>query len=457
MSSNSAPNDVNHPSTLDELLGRVRAWNPRDENFLQAYEEVAHDLFPIVDADERYRRARILERLAFPDRILEFRVCWMDDAGNVQINRGWRVQYCNAIGPYKGGLRFHPEVHLDDFKFLGLEQVFKNSLTGLPMGGAKGGADFDPKGRSDAEVLRFCRAFMTELVHHIGRHTDVPAGDIGVGAREIGYLFGQYKRIQREFTGVLTGKGLSFGGSAGRAEATGHGCAYFLQSMVEHGGGSLEGKRAVVSGSGNVALYLIEKLGDLGVQVVTASDSDGFVHDPAGISGERFRWLRELKEVRRGRIREYAEQFGCEYHEGERPWGVEAELAVPCATQNEVDEDDARRLVELGVEALAEGSNMPLTGAAARVIRDAEVLHAPGKASNAGGVAVSGLERTQNATAQQWSAAEVDERLQEIMRRIHDTCVEEGTGHDGVVDYRRGANIGGFRKVADAMVATGPV
>ena len=431
--------------------------NPGETEFHQAVQEVAESLMPLLAAHPQYEEARILERLTEPDRIIVFRVSWQDDAGRVHVNRAWRVQFSNAIGPYKGGLRFHPTVTQSVLKFLGFEQIFKNSLTGLPMGGAKGGANFNPRGKSDAEVMRFCQAMMRELHRHIGADTDVPAGDIGVGAREIGFLFGQHLRLANRFTGAFTGKGLAFGGSALRPEATGYGTVYFLSNMLATVGEEIGGKTVVVSGAGNVALYAMEKLLELGAKVVTASDSDGFVYDRHGIDAERLAWLRELKEVRRGRIREYAEQFGCDFHANARPWVVPCEIALPCATQNEINNVDAQALLNNGVVAVAEGANMPTTAPATAAFLHRKILFAPGKAANAGGVAVSGLEQSQNSLRISWSRDEVDQRLQAIMRDIHAKCRSAGVDADGFVNYVRGANIAGFRKVADAMLAYGVV
>ena len=438
------------------MAGLVRR-NPGEPEFHQAVQEVAESVVPLVVAEPRYDEARILERLTEPDRIIVFRVSWQDDAGRVHVNRAWRVQFNNAIGPYKGGLRFHPTVTQSVLKFLGFEQIFKNSLTGLPMGGAKGGANFDPRGKSDAEVMRFCQAMMRELHRHIGADTDVPAGDIGVGAREIGFLFGEHLRLANRFTGAFTGKGLAFGGSALRREATGYGTVYFLGRMLANAGEEIAGKTAVVSGAGNVALYAIEKLVELGATVVTASDSEGFVYDPHGIDGERLAWLKELKESRRGRIREYAEHFGCDFHAGGRPWAVPCAIALPCATQNELDQADAQALLDNGVLAVAEGANMPATSSAVETFLNRKILFAPAKAANAGGVAVSGLEQSQNSLRIAWAREEVDARLQAIMRDIHDKCRAEGTEAGGFVNYVRGANVAGFRKVADAMLAYGVV
>ncbi len=442
---------------LAKFMGGLERRNPGEPEFHQAVREVAETLIPFVLDHPRYREAQILERMTEPDRIVIFRVTWEDDAGNIRANRAWRVQFNNAIGPYKGGLRFSHEVTLSVLKFLAFEQVFKNSLTGLPMGGGKGGSNFNPKGKSDREVMRFCQSLMVELHRHIGEDTDVPAGDIGVGAREISYMFGQYKRLANRFTGILTGKGLAFGGSLVRTEATGYGAVYFTENMLEHHDDGIEGKTAVVSGSGNVALYTIEKLAQDGAKVVTASDSGGFVHDPDGIRDEKLEWLIDLKERRRGRIHEYAEKWGCAYFAGERPWGVPCDLAFPCATQNELSAADARTLAGNGVRAVAEGANMPTEIDGVHAFLDAGVLFGPAKAANAGGVAVSGLEQSQNALRISWSHDEVDQRLRGIMASIHDRCVEHGSGGGGPVDYVKGANIAGFVKVADAMLAYGVV
>lgn len=442
---------------LDCFMHGLQRRNPAEPNFQQAVHEVVESVMPLIRDTKKYRDASILERMTEPDRIITFRVTWMDDAGNIRANRAWRVQFNNSIGPYKGGLRFHKDVDLDTLKFLGFEQTFKNSLTGLPMGGAKGGSNFNPKGKSDAEVMRFCHAMMTELQRHIGEDTDVPAGDIGVGARELGYLFGQYKRLNNRFAGVLTGKGLSFGGSAGRKEATGHGAVYFLREILTHRGEGQDGKTAIVSGSGNVALYAIEKLAELGCTPVTASDSSGFIYDKDGITGEKLEFLKELKEVRRGRIHEYADKFGCEFHAGKRPWAVPADFALPCATQNEVSEQDAQDLVNNGVSALVEGANMPTTAEGIAVLQNNGVAFGPAKAANAGGVAVSGLEQSQNALRIAWSRQEVDEKLKEIMKNIHHQCVSHSSEKQGVADYLKGANVAGFIKVADAMCAYGAI
>jgi glutamate dehydrogenase (NADP+) len=442
---------------LDRFMAGLKRRNPGEVEFHQAVQEVVQSILPFTLERPVYRKEQILERMTEPDRVVIFRVPWEDDEGNVRVNRAWRVQFNNAIGPYKGGMRFHPSVTLSVLKFLGFEQVLKNSLTTLPMGGGKGGSNFNPRGKSDREVMRFCQSLMIELHRHIGEDTDVPAGDIGVGPRELGFMFGQYKRLSNRFTGALTGKGLAFGGSLIRHEATGYGCVYFTQDMLAERGDSVAGKTALVSGSGNVALYTIEKLIELGAKVVTASDSNGFVHDETGIDAEKLAWLKELKEVRRGRIAEYAERFGCWYFAGRSPWGVPAQLAFPCATQNELTADDAQTLIKNGVVAVAEGANMPTEIAGVDAFRRARVLFAPSKAANAGGVAVSGLEQSQNAQRISWSRDEVDRRLQEIMRHIHTKCVEYGRGPDGDVDYVKGANIAGFLKVADAMLAYGVV
>ena len=452
-----SPDCLRFKNELDCLMDAVVRRNPGEPEFHQAVHEVADTLLPFIADHPKYRDALILERMTEPDRIIIFRVTWLDDGGNYRFNRAWRVQFNNAIGPYKGGMRFHPTVNQSVLKFLGFEQVFKNSLTGLPMGGAKGGANFDPKGKSDTEVMRFCQSLMIELHRHIGEDVDVPAGDIGVGEREISYLFGMYKRLENRFTGTLTGKGLSFGGSLVRKEATGYGAAYFLGNMLGHAGEGCEGKTAVVSGSGNVALYCIEKLVQEGVKVVAFSDSGGTVHDKDGIDADKFEFLRTLKEERRGRVSEYAEKFGCEYREGEAPWSISCDLAVPCATQNELDLGAARELVKNGVRAVAEGANMPCTTEAVHFLQENDVLFGPGKAANAGGVTVSGLEQSQNSLRVSWSREEVDERLQKIMRDIHAQCVEYGGREGKPVDYRKGANIAGFVRVAEAMLAYGAV
>lgn len=441
---------------LDEFMQGLQRRNPGQEEYHQAVFEVASSIIPFIQDRPEYREARVLERMTEPDRVVSFRVCWEDDEGNVRVNRGHRVQQNNAIGPYKGGIRFHKNVTLSVLKFLAFEQTFKNSLTGLPMGGGKGGADFNPKGKSDREIMRFCQAFMTELSRHIGPNTDVPAGDIGVGGREVSFMFGQYKRIANQFTGVITGKGLAFGGSEIRVEATGYGAVYFAEDMMRHQGKELEGLSATVSGSGNVAQYTVEKLNDLGARVLTMSDSSGFIHDPDGISMEKLAWIKELKEVRRGRIGEYVKEFpGSTFHEGERPWSVPCDLAIPCATQNEINEDEAKALIKNGVKAVAEAANMPTEQAGVEAFQEAGVLFAPSKAANAGGVAVSGLEMTQNSMRLAWGREELNSRLREIMKGIHDRCVEHGERPGGHVDYLSGANVAGFIKVADAMLAYG--
>jgi glutamate dehydrogenase (NADP+) len=432
--------------------------NSNEPEFLQAVYEVAEAIIPFIEENPKYKGKMLLERMIEPERVIMFRVPWVDDKGNLQINRGYRVEFNSAIGPYKGGLRFHPTVNLSILKFLGFEQVFKNSLTTLPMGGGKGGSDFDPKGKSDMEVMRFTQAFMQELFRHIGPNTDVPAGDIGVGGREIGYLFGMYKKLKNEFTGVLTGKGLEYGGSLLRPEATGYGLVYFTQTMLGTKGESFKGKTVLISGSGNVAQYATEKVIQLGGKPVTLSDSSGFIYDPEGIDEEKLAFVMHLKNVKRGRIREYAEKYpSAQYFEGQRPWGIKADIALPCATQNEIDGDDARKLVENGVMCVAEGANMPTTPEGIEVFQKAKILYAPGKASNAGGVAVSGLEMSQNSLRLSWTREEVDAKLQQIMDNIHRSCVQYGTESDGYVNYVKGANIAGFVKVADAMLAQGVV
>jgi glutamate dehydrogenase (NADP+) len=441
---------------LRKFMNGLARRNPGQAEFQQAVREAADYLIPFTFEHPEYRKAQILERLTEPDRIIIFRVCWTDDSGNVRTNRGWRVQFSNAIGPYKGGIRFHRSVNLSILKFLGFEQTLKNSLTTLPMGGAKGGANFNPKGKSDAEVMRFCQSFMTELHRYIGDDVDIPAGDIGVGTREIGYLFGQYKRLSNRFGGAITGKGPSFGGSLIRLEATGYGCVYFLREMLKSRAEGIQGKTCVVSGSGNVAQYTVEKLIELGAKVVTMSDSSGFIHDPDGINEEKLDWIMELKNVRRGRIAEFAEKFGCEYHAGGKPWGVKADVAFPCATQNEIDGDDAKQMLDNGIMAVVEGANMPTDADGVARFLEAGILYAPAKAANAGGVAVSGFERSQNSMFMTWTRAEVDARLQEVMHRIHEQCVRHGKKGDAV-DYVRGANLAGFIKVADAMLALGVI
>jgi len=438
-------------------MAMIRSKNPGENEFHQAVQEVAESLIPFIEENPKYKQAKILERIAEPERTVIFRVPWLDDKGDVQINRGFRIEMNSAIGPYKGGLRFHPTVNLGILKFLAFEQVFKNSLTTLPMGGGKGGSDFDPKGKSDNEVMRFCQSFMTELFRHIGADTDVPAGDIGVGGREIGYMFGQYKRLKNEFTGVLTGKGIEWGGSLIRPEATGYGATYFAQEMLATRGEGIKGKTVCISGSGNVAQYAAEKVTEFGGKVVTMSDSNGFIFDPQGIDAEKLSYLMDLKNIRRGRIREYAEKFGVEYFDGKRPWGIKCDIAMPNATQNEIDENDAKTLVKNGCICVSEGANMPSTPEAVEVFLNAKILYGPGKAANAGGVATSGLEMTQNSMRLPWSREEVDERLHIIMKNIHKTCVKYGTKENGFINYVDGANIGGFVKVANAMIAQGVV
>jgi len=437
----------------------VKRRNPGQPEYVQAVQEVAEDIFDFIQDKEEYHEYQILRRIAEPDRVISFRVCWQDDKGNVRVQRGWRVQNSNAIGPYKGGIRFHPRVTESVLKFLAFEQTFKNSLTGLPMGGGKGGANFNPKGKSDHEVMRFCQSFMTELYRHVGAEIDVPAGDIGVGAREIGYMFGQYKRITNEFTGVLTGKGLEYGGSRIRTEATGYGATYFLQNMLERVGNSIDGKTCVISGSGNVATHAAEKINHLGGKVLTLSDSAGFIHDPDGIDLEKVNWVKQHKTKRRGRIADYVKEFkGAKSYEGKRPWGVKCDLAMPCATENELNGEDAKTLIKNGCIAVAEGANMPTDLDGVHVFKSAKILFAPGKAANAGGVAVSGLEMSQNSARISWKEEELQKLLTDIMKGIHDSCVEYGgTRGSEHIDYVRGANIAGFKKVADAMLAYGVV
>ncbi|WP_374958683.1 NADP-specific glutamate dehydrogenase [Gilvibacter sp.] len=444
--------------SIKDFIDAVAADNPNEPEFMQAVTEVAETVIPFIESNEKYQNAKLLERMVEPERTIMFRVPWTDDAGNIQVNKGYRIEFNSAIGPYKGGLRFHPSVNLSILKFLGFEQVFKNSLTTLPMGGGKGGSNFNPKGKSDAEVMRFCQSFMTELARHIGPDTDVPAGDIGVGGREIGYMFGQYKRLRNEFTGVLTGKGLAYGGSLIRPEATGYGNVYFAQNMLGTRGESFKGKTVLISGSGNVAQFACEKATELGGNVVTMSDSGGFIHDPDGIDKDKLAFIMDLKNNKRGRIKEYVNQYpSASFHEGERPWSIAGDIALPCATQNELNGEEAKMLVENGVFCVGEGANMPCTPEAIEVFHDKKILFSPGKASNAGGVATSGLEMSQNSLRISWSAEEVDERLHKIMNDIHDACVKYGKDGDGYVDYVKGANIAGFVKVADAMLAQGVV
>lgn len=443
---------------VNGFMAEIMARNPGEKEFHQAVREVLESVAPYILAHPYLMDLKIPERIAEPERVVMFRVPWLDDEGEVRINRGYRIQMNSAIGPYKGGIRFHPSVNLSIMKFLAFEQTFKNSLTTLPMGGAKGGSDFNPKGKSDNEVMKFCQSFMTELQRHVGQDTDVPAGDIGVGSREIGYMFGQYKRLRNEFSGVLTGKGLSWGGSPLRPEATGYGTCYFAQSMLATRGDGFEGKKVAISGSGNVAQYAAEKALQLGAKVVTMSDSNGFVYDPDGIDGEKLAYVMELKNVYRGRIREYAEKYPrAQYFENRRPWGIKCDIAMPCATQNEINADEARTLVGNGCICVAEGANMPTEPDAIEVFQNARLLYSPGKASNAGGVATSGLEMTQNSIRLKWTREEVDSHLHRIMSDIHETCLKYGTEKDGYVNYVKGANIAGFIKVADAMMAQGLV
>ncbi|MCR9262066.1 MAG: NADP-specific glutamate dehydrogenase [Pseudomonadaceae bacterium] len=442
---------------LEQFMQGLKRRNPGETEFHQAVYEVAANVFDYISDKEIYHEMQIFRRMAEPDRVISFRVCWEDDNGNIRVNRGYRVQNNNAIGPYKGGLRFHPSVNQSILKFLAFEQTFKNSLTGLPMGGGKGGSDFNPKGKSDNEIMRFCQSFMTELYRHLGEDTDVPAGDIGVGSREIGYLFGQWKRITNRFTGTLTGKGREYGGSPIRTEATGYGTVYMLQDMLKQAGEDIEGKKVLVSGAGNVATYAIEKINQLGGKVITASDSSGFVHDPHGIDEERLAFLMHLKNVRRGRIEEYAEEFNVDFYEGKRPWQVQADVALPCATQNEISQKEAQTLIKNGIKAVSEGANMPTEQDGIHDFINAKVLFAPSKAANAGGVAISGLEMSQNSARRTWKEEELQDLLRNIMGDIHESCVEYGKADDGYIDYVKGANIAGFIKVADAMIAYGVV
>jgi len=438
-------------------MERVIEKNPGEKEFHQAVEEVVGSLMPFLEKNPKYQKAKILKRIVEPERVIMFRVPWFDDKGEIQVNRGFRIQMNSALGPYKGGLRFHPSVNLGILKFLAFEQVFKNSLTTLSMGGGKGGSDFDPKGKSDNEVMRFCQSFMNELFRHIGPDTDIPAGDIGVGAREIGFLFGQYKRLCNEFTGVLTGKSINWGGSLIRTEATGYGCVYFAEEMLKTKGESIEGKVCAVSGSGNVSQYTVEKLLQLGAKAVTLSDSNGYIHDREGIDEKKLAFVKELKNVKRGRIKEYAKEFGCEYFEAGRwPWEVKCDIAFPSATQNEVHESDAKKLVKNGCICVAEGANMPTRPEAIKVFQQAKILFGPGKAANAGGVATSGLEMSQNSQRLSWSREETDKKLHDIMVAIHEQCVKYGKQGD-YIDYVKGANTAGFVKVADAMLDQGVV
>jgi len=444
--------------SVTAFLGEVAKRNANEPEFMQAVREVAETVIPFIEANPKYQGKMLLERMVEPERVIMFRIAWIDDKGATQVNRGFRIQMNSAIGPYKGGIRFHPSVNLSILKFLAFEQVFKNSLTTLPMGGGKGGADFDPKGKSDVEIMRFCQAFMTELSKHIGADTDVPAGDIGVGGREVGYMFGQYKRLRNEFTGVLTGKGISFGGSLIRPEATGYGDVYFADSMLKTKGKSFTGQTVVVSGSGNVAQYAAEKATQLGGKVVTMSDSSGYIYDEAGIDAEKLAYVMEIKNVNYGRISDYVKKYpSAKFVEGKRPWEVKCDIALPCATQNELNEEEAKTLVANGCFCVAEGANMPSTPEAVTIFQNSKILFAPGKASNAGGVATSGLEMSQNSLRLSWTSEEVDDRLKGIMKNIHEACVKYGSDGNGYVDYVKGANIAGFVKVADAMLGQGVV
>ena len=444
--------------SIKDFISGVAEMNPNEPEFIQAVTEVAETVIPFIEENEKYQNKMLLERMVEPERTLLFRVPWTNDKGEIQVNKGYRVEFNSAIGPYKGGLRFHPSVNLSILKFLGFEQVFKNSLTTLPMGGGKGGSNFNPKGKSDAEVMRFCQSFMTELSRHIGPNTDVPAGDIGVGGREIGYMFGQYKRLRNEFTGVLTGKGRSYGGSLIRPEATGYGNVYFAQNMLETKGESFKGKTVVISGSGNVAQYAAEKTMELGGKVVTLSDSSGFIYDAEGLNTEKLQFVMELKNEKRGRIKEYLDKYpSASYTEGSTPWAVDCDIALPCATQNELDGADAKTLVDNGCICVSEGANMPCTPEAIEAFQNAKILFSPGKASNAGGVATSGLEMSQNSLRYSWTREEVDAKLHGIMNDIHAACVKYGKDGDGYVDYVKGANVAGFVKVADAMLEQGVV
>ncbi len=447
-----------YQAEIDAFMDRVKSVHGHEKEFIQAVHEVAEAVIPVIEETPKYKQAKILDRIVEPERTILFRVPWLDDKGEVQVNRGYRVEFNSAIGPYKGGLRFHPSVNLSILKFLGFEQIFKNSLTTLPMGGGKGGSDFDPKGKSDNEVMKFCQSFMTELSRHIGPDTDVPAGDIGVGGREIGYMFGQYKRIRNEFTGVLTGKARNWGGSLIRPEATGYGTVYFAKEMLATKNDSFNGKIVAVSGSGNVAQYACEKATQLGAKVVTLSDSEGYIFDAEGIDADKLAFVMELKNVKRGRISEYINKYpNAKFVAGQRPWGEKVDIALPCATQNELNGEEAKTLIANGVKCVAEGANMPSTPEAIAAFQDAKVLFSPGKASNAGGVATSGLEMSQNSLRLSWTAEEVDQKLHGIMVSIHEACVKYGKDQDGHVDYVKGANIAGFVKVADSMIDQGLV
>ena len=443
-------------TSIDQFMDTVRNRNVGEVEFHQAVHEVVESLWDFLQDNPTYLHAKILDRIVEPERVIQFRVPWRNDRGEVEVNRGFRVEFNSAIGPYKGGLRFHPSVNLSILKFLGFEQIFKNSLTTLPMGGGKGGSDFDPKGKSDNEVMSFCQSFMTELCRHIGADTDVPAGDIGVGGREIGYMFGQYKRIRNEFTGVLTGKGLNWGGSLIRPEATGYGCVYFAEEMLKHVGDSFNGKTVAVSGSGNVAQFATQKATELGAKVVTLSDSSGSIHDENGIDADKLAWVMDLKNNRRGRIKEYADEFGATYLESQRPWSVSCDIALPCATQNEINGDNAKTMISNGCKVVSEGANMPTDPEAVNIFLDAGILFGPGKAANAGGVATSGLEMSQNSMRLNWSREEVDSKLRTIMKNIHEACVTHGA-ENGSVNYVKGANIAGFIKIADSMLDQGVV
>jgi glutamate dehydrogenase (NADP+) len=444
--------------SINNFIEAVAKRNPNEPEFMQAVKEVAETVIPFIEENKKYEGKMLLERMVEPERVIMFRVTWIDDAGKTQVNRGYRIQMNSAIGPYKGGIRFHPSVNLSILKFLAFEQTFKNSLTTLPMGGGKGGSDFDPKGKSDIEIMRFCQSFMTELAKHIGADTDVPAGDIGVGGREVGYMFGQYKRLRNEFTGVLTGKGISFGGSLIRPEATGYGNVYFAQSMLNTKGDSFKGKIVTVSGSGNVAQYAAEKATELGGKVVTLSDSSGYIYDADGIDAEKLAHVMHIKNELRARISEYVKKYpNAKYVDGKRPWEVKCDIALPCATQNELNHEEAKALIANGCICVSEGANMPSTPEAIEAFLKAKILFAPGKASNAGGVATSGLEMSQNSLRLSWTSEEVDQRLKAIMANIHESCVKYGSDGNGYVDYVKGANVAGFVKVADAMLGQGVV
>jgi len=439
---------------VEVFMEKIEGKNPGEKEFYQAVQEVAESLMPFIEKNLRYKKAKILERIAEPERVIMFRVPWLDDSGEIQINRGFRIQMNSALGPYKGGIRFHPSVSLSILKFLAFEQVFKNSLTTLPIGGGKGGSDFNPKGKSDNEVMKFCQSFMTELQRYIGANTDVPAGDIGVGGREIGFMFGQYKRLRNEFVGILTGKALNWGGSLIRPEATGYGSVYFAQEMLKTRKENFKGKICTVSGSGNVAQYSIEKINELGGKAVTLSDSSGMIYDPDGIDEKKLKYVKDLKNIKRGRIKEYAEKYGCDYSAGKRPWNLKCDIAFPSATQNEISKEDAQNLVDNGCICVSEGANMPTVPEGVEIFLKTKILYGPGKAANAGGVATSGLEMSQNSMRMSWSREEVDQKLQNIMRSIHESCVKYGK-EGNFINYVNGANIAGFVKVADAMLDHG--